>query len=82
MALFLVCFFLSIKLKLFFSLPLVKNNVGYLVAGSGGRRIILENGNMVIKPVSRDDEGAYSCSAENRYGRDESYGRLIVMRKC
>lgn len=50
------------------------------ILGSGGRRIILENGNMVIKPVSRDDEGVYSCTAENAYGRDQSYGRLIVLR--
>lgn len=52
----------------------------FFISGSGGRRIILENGNMVIKPVSRDDEGIYSCTAENFYGRDTSFGRLIVLR--
>ncbi|KAK0161854.1 hypothetical protein PV327_008261 [Microctonus hyperodae] len=50
------------------------------VLGSGGRRHILENGNLVISPVSRDDEGMYVCVATNTYGNDETRGRLLVLR--
>lgn len=50
------------------------------VIGGGGPRRILENGNLVISPVSRDDEGVYTCAAKNQYGSDESLGRLIVLR--
>ncbi|XP_039297800.1 contactin [Nilaparvata lugens] len=48
--------------------------------GSTGRRRILENGNLIISPVSRDDEGMYTCIASNQYGQDQSQGRLIVLR--
>lgn len=51
------------------------------VIGSGGRRRILLTGNLIISPVSRDDEGMYTCIASNQYGSDESRGRLIVLRK-
>lgn len=47
--------------------------------GSGGRRKILENGNLIIAPVSRDDDGIYTCIAENMHGTAESQGRLIVL---
>lgn len=50
------------------------------VIGSGGRRKILENGNLIISPVSRDDAGTYTCIAKNMYGMGESQGRLIVLR--
>ncbi|KAH0956722.1 hypothetical protein HN011_007833 [Eciton burchellii] len=50
------------------------------VIGSGGRRRILETGNLIISPVSRDDEGTYVCTATNQYGSDETRGRLIVLR--
>ncbi|KAK1129512.1 hypothetical protein K0M31_019233 [Melipona bicolor] len=50
------------------------------VIGSGGRRRILETGNLIISPVSRDDEGTYICTATNQYGSDETRGRLIVLR--
>lgn len=50
------------------------------VIGSGGRRRILDNGNLVISPVSRDDDGLYTCIAQNTYGSDESSGRLIIMK--
>lgn len=49
------------------------------VLGSGGRRRILENGNLIISPVSRDDGGVYTCSAQNKHGADDSSGRLIVL---
>lgn len=49
------------------------------ILGSGGRRKILDNGNLIISPVSRDDSGTYSCSAFNAHGSDESKGRLIVL---
>ncbi|XP_045597115.1 contactin [Procambarus clarkii] len=52
-----------------------------LVLGNGGRRRILRNGNLIIDPVSREDEGNYTCTAENVYGSDTSSGRLIVLRK-
>ncbi|KAK8720533.1 hypothetical protein OTU49_013266, partial [Cherax quadricarinatus] len=52
-----------------------------LVIGNGGRRRILRNGNLIIDPVSREDEGNYTCNAENTYGSDTSSGRLIVLRK-
>lgn len=51
------------------------------VIGSGGRRRILETGNLIISPVSRDDEGTYVCTAKNAYGQDETRGRLIVLRE-
>ncbi|XP_011135668.2 contactin [Harpegnathos saltator] len=47
--------------------------------GAGGRRRIV-NGNLIISPVSRDDEGTYVCVATNEYGQDETRGRLIVLR--
>ncbi|XP_012252358.2 contactin [Athalia rosae] len=50
------------------------------VIGSGGRRRLLENGNLIISPVSRDDEGMYVCVASNQYGSDETRGRVIVLR--
>jgi len=49
--------------------------------GSGGRRRILENGNLIINPVGKDDEGMYVCIATNSIGTEESHGKLIVMRK-
>lgn len=52
----------------------------FIILGSGGRRRILENGNLLINPVGRDDEGVYICIAQNIYGTEESQGRLIVMR--
>lgn len=51
------------------------------IIGSGGKRTILENGNLIITRVSKDDEGFYVCVASNQYGTDESRGRLIVLRK-
>ena len=51
------------------------------VLGTGGRRRIFDTGNLVISPVSRDDEGTYVCQASNQYGSDESRGRLIVLSK-
>lgn len=51
------------------------------VLGQGGHRRMLENGNLIISPVSRDDEGLYTCTASNELGMDESRGRLIVLRK-
>ncbi|XP_034935862.1 contactin [Chelonus insularis] len=50
------------------------------VIGSGGPRRILDNGNLIIYPVTRDDEGLYICTATNQYGSDETRGRLIVLR--
>lgn len=52
-----------------------------LVIGRGGRRRITRNGNLIIEPVSREDEGNYTCTAQNMYGEDSSTGRLIVLRK-
>lgn len=49
--------------------------------GNGGRLTMLENGNLIISPVSRADEGTYVCTANNFHGSDESRGRLIVLRK-
>ena len=48
-------------------------------SGSGGRRKIMENGNLIVTPVSRDDGGIYTCIAENMHGTAESQGRLIVL---
>ena len=48
--------------------------------GSGGRRVILPSGHLLINPVSREDEGIFTCRAENRFGSDESSGRVIVLR--
>ncbi|XP_026492779.2 contactin [Vanessa tameamea] len=51
-----------------------------IVIGAGGKRFITENGNLIIRQLSRDDEGVYTCVAKNQYGSDESRGRLIVLR--
>ncbi|GBP54321.1 Contactin [Eumeta japonica] len=51
-----------------------------IVIGAGGKRFITENGNLIIRQLSRDDEGVYTCIAKNQYGTDESRGRLIVLR--
>ncbi|CAH0729236.1 unnamed protein product, partial [Brenthis ino] len=51
-----------------------------IVIGAGGKRFIAENGNLIIRQLSRDDEGVYTCVAKNQYGSDESRGRLIVLR--
>ncbi|VVC34534.1 Hypothetical protein CINCED_3A024063 [Cinara cedri] len=50
------------------------------IIGSGGKHRILDNGNLVINPVRKDDEGIYTCIAQNIVGNDESHGKLIVMR--
>lgn len=47
--------------------------------GSGGHRRIFDNGNLFISPISRDDEGVYTCVARNTLGIDESKGRLLVL---
>lgn len=49
------------------------------VLGPGGHRQMLDNGNLIISPVSRNDEGLYTCTASNELGMDESRGRLIVL---
>lgn len=55
-------------------------NYFFNALGPGGHRKILENGNLIISPVSRDDAGLYTCTASNELGIDESRGRLIVLR--
>lgn len=48
--------------------------------GTGGRRIILPNGSLLIKPVSREDEGYFTCVSRNSLGEAESTGRLRLIR--
>lgn len=48
---------------------------------SSSRHFIMENGNLVINPIYKDDDGIYTCIAQNIYGSAESEKRLIVMRK-
>lgn len=48
---------------------------------AGGRRRILRNGNLIIDPVSREDRGNYSCTAQNVYGSDTSHGWMEVLRE-
>ncbi|KAF7270213.1 hypothetical protein GWI33_016823 [Rhynchophorus ferrugineus] len=48
--------------------------------GSGGHRRIFNDGNLLLSPVSRDDEGVYTCTAINELGLAESKGRLIILR--
>lgn len=50
--------------------------------GSGGHRRIFNDGNLLLSPVSRDDEGVYTCTAINELGLAESKGRLIVLSKA
>ncbi|VEN63415.1 unnamed protein product [Callosobruchus maculatus] len=50
------------------------------IIGTGGHKHLFENGNLLLSPVSRDDEGLYTCTATNELGMDESKGRLIVLR--
>ncbi len=49
------------------------------IIGTGGRRRILPNGSLFINPVSRDDQGIFTCIAQNVLGSDESSGRLSVL---
>jgi len=53
----------------------------FIYIGSAGRRNILENGNLIIDPVGRDDNGIYICIAQNVFGTEESQGKVITMRK-
>jgi len=53
---------------------------GGFTIDSGGRRVVLPSGHLHIHPVSRDDEGNFTCIAENRFGSDQSTGRLVVLR--
>lgn len=53
----------------------------YYFSESGAKHLIMENGNLVINPVNKDDEGIYTCIAQNIYGTAESQGRLFLMRK-
>lgn len=48
---------------------------------SDPRRMILQNGYLIIKPVRQEDNGVYTCTAENVLGRDQTEGRLVVLRK-
>lgn len=48
--------------------------------GAGGRRRILPSGALFINPVSREDQGLYTCIAQNNLGTAESSGRLTVLR--
>lgn len=41
----------------------------------------MKNGNLVINPIIKNDEGVYTCIAQNIYGTGENQERLIVMRK-
>jgi len=40
---------------------------------------MLPNGSLFINPVSREDQGVYTCIAKNALGSDESTGRLAVL---
>lgn len=51
-----------------------------IVIGAGGKIFITETGNLIIRQLTRDNEGVYTCIAKNKYGSDESRGRLIVLR--
>lgn len=44
-----------------------------------GRVRILSNGYLHINPVEREDEGYYTCIAENQYGKASTQGLLIVL---
>lgn len=48
--------------------------------GNGGRRRILPSGALLINPVSREDQGIYTCIAQNNLGTAESSGRLTILR--
>uniref|UniRef100_T1IMV2 Contactin n=1 Tax=Strigamia maritima TaxID=126957 RepID=T1IMV2_STRMM len=47
---------------------------------SDQRRRILPNGYLIIHPVNYGDAGMYACLAENTEGRDQSQGKLLVLR--
>lgn len=51
-----------------------------IAIGAGGKIFITDSGNLIIRQLSRDNEGIYTCIAKNQYGSDESRGRLIVLR--
>jgi hypothetical protein len=43
------------------------------------RHLILDNGNLVLSQVSKNDEGNYTCEASNRVGKDIGYTYLYVV---
>ena len=49
------------------------------IIGSGGRRRVFPDGTLVIQPVSRDDQGLFTCVAQNVLGIEESSGWLEVL---
>lgn len=47
--------------------------------GSGGRRRVFPDGTLVIQPVSTEDQGVFTCMAQNILGTSESSGWLEVL---
>lgn len=45
---------------------------------SGGKYYVNTTGDLVINPVSFQDNGEYSCIAENKFGRVQANGSLEV----
>lgn len=44
----------------------------------GERFKLLENGDIEIKDVTKEDEGDYTCYASNKFGDEEAMGRLEI----
>jgi hypothetical protein len=53
-----------------------QNNVAI---GTGGRFLVLQNGNLVIIGVTQSDQGNYTCDASNRLGRATGSTYLYVV---
>ena len=63
--------------------PIIKwyhnHNNDPVVSGADGRFFVLQNGNLVILNVAKDDEGNYTCDANNRLGRAQGSTFLFVV---
>ncbi|XP_069981771.1 neuroglian isoform X2 [Penaeus vannamei] len=52
----------------------IKDNV----EKTGGRFLVTDDGDLVIRDVSFTDAGDYTCVAENKFGQEEAHGSLVV----
>ncbi|CAG0882320.1 unnamed protein product [Cyprideis torosa] len=52
----------------------------YNIGSSRGRIRVMLNGDLFIEGITLNDEGRYTCIAQNEFGEAQSTGRLVVLR--